>query len=146
MTVKRKLLSLVFALATPVSIFCQGQAYSQWVDLDIDNTPRSGGTSLDQIEKIQQTGPARQRAVNLARSYAVELNGGLANYRPNSCMFSSSATGCLIDVSERGFLFRFTGGSPGWQQLDLPPSRETEILVSPDGRSVSQLIYNGSPR
>ncbi len=146
MTAQRKLFGLFFSFATTASIFSQGQANSQWVDLDIDNTPRSGGTSLDQIEKIQQTGPARQRAVNLARSYAVELNGGLASYRPNSCMFSSSATGCLVDVTERGFLFRFSGGAPGWQQLDLPPSRETEILISPDGRSVSQLVYNGLPR
>jgi hypothetical protein len=53
---------------------------------------------------------------------------------------------CLIEASNRGFLFRFYGGGPGWQQLGKPPTVETEILISPDGRSVLEVPYNGTPR
>lgn len=88
------------------------------------------------------------RALNMARNTGVALNGGLTVYRPAACMFTTSApeNPCLVKQSEQGFLFRFLGGPPGWQVLDLPPTRETELLIAPDGRSVSQVIYNGAPR
>ncbi len=88
------------------------------------------------------------RAINLARNHAVRLNGGLGLYRPAACMFSTDARGedCLVSRDESGFLFRFLGGAPGWQQLGLPPTKETEILIGPDGRSVVQVVYNGTPR
>ncbi|MFY8150274.1 MAG: hypothetical protein ACOVNL_13790 [Prochlorococcaceae cyanobacterium] len=88
------------------------------------------------------------RAVNLARNVAVKLNGGLGVYRPADCMFRSSSDGntCLISRSAEGFLFRFLGGPPGWQQLGLPPTIETEILISPNGRAVVNLVYNGALR
>ncbi|MFM7674105.1 MAG: hypothetical protein ACKO5F_00595 [Synechococcus sp.] len=88
------------------------------------------------------------RAVNLARNVAVKLNGGLGVYRPQDCMFRSSSdgNGCLVSRGPEGFLFRFLGGAPGWQQLVLPPTVETEILISPSGRDVVNLVYNGAPR
>jgi hypothetical protein len=88
------------------------------------------------------------RAINLARNHAVQLNGGLSLYRPAACMFSTDARGedCLVRRDESGFLFRFLGGSPGWQQLNLPPTTETEILIGTDGRSVVEVVYNGPPR
>jgi len=88
------------------------------------------------------------RALNLARNTGVALNGGLTVYRPAACMFTTSApeNPCLVKQSERGFLFRFLGGPPGWQALNQPPTRETELLIAPDGRSVSQVLYNGAPR
>jgi hypothetical protein len=88
------------------------------------------------------------RAINLARNHAVRLNGGLGLYRPAACMFSTDARGedCLVSRDQSGFLFRFLGGAPGWQQLGLPPTTETEILIGPDGRSVVEVIYNGTPR
>lgn len=88
------------------------------------------------------------RALNLARNTGVNLNGGLTVYRPAACMFTSSApeNPCLVQKNDQGFLFRFQGGPPGWQVLNLPPTRETELLIAPDGRSVSQVIYNGAPR
>lgn len=88
------------------------------------------------------------RALNLARNTGVNLNGGLTVYRPDACMFTTSApeNPCLLQRNEQGFLFRFLGGPPGWQVLNLPPTRETELLIAPDGRSVSQVVYNGVPR
>lgn len=90
---------------------------------------------------------ARVRAVNLARDTAVKLNGGLSVYRPAKCMFDTSLGGgsCLIRRDDQGFLFRFLGGAPGWQQLGLQPNWDTEILVSPDGRQVVQVVFNQPP-
>lgn len=88
------------------------------------------------------------RALNLARNTGVTLNGGLTVYRPAACMFTTSApeNPCLVQRDEQGFVFRFLGGAPGWQVLNIPPTRETELLIAPDGRSVVQVIYNGVPR
>ena len=104
--------------------------------------------TLERIDQLQQLAPARQRAMNLARNTAVKLNGGLSVYMPSACMFSSGGSGgsCLVQTNSPGFLFRFNGGAPGWQQLGQPPSLTTEILISPDGRTVSQLVYNGPLR
>jgi hypothetical protein len=104
--------------------------------------------TLERIDQLQQLAPARQRALNLARNTAVKLNGGLSTYMPAACMFSSGGSGgsCLVQTNSQGFLFRFNGGTPGWQQLGQPPTLTTEILISPDGRSVSQLVYNGPLR
>jgi hypothetical protein len=88
------------------------------------------------------------RALNLARNHAVKLNGGLGTYRPAACMFTTEWSGseCLVRRDDTGFLFRFLGGPPAWQQLNLPPTVETEILIAPDGRTVVQVLYNGTPR
>jgi hypothetical protein len=88
------------------------------------------------------------RAINLARSTAVENNGGLQVYRPAKCMFATAArqNPCLVSSDSEGFVFRFMGGSPAWEEMDQPPTIETEIRISPDGREVEDLIYNGSPR
>lgn len=103
--------------------------------------------TFQRLESLQQQAAARQRARNLARNTVVQLNGGLSRYMPEACMFSSGSGGrCLIQESAQGFLFRFSGGAPGWQQLQLPPTSSSEILVSPDGRSVLQVVYNGPPR
>ena len=90
----------------------------------------------------------RVRALNLARNVAVQLNGGLSLYRPAPCMFATSDANnpCLVRRDAQGFLFRFLGGPPGWHVEQAPPSRETEVLIAPDGRSVLQVIYNGVPR
>jgi len=90
---------------------------------------------------------ARVRAVNLARDTAVKLNGGLTLYHPAKCMFDTSLGGgnCLIRRDDQGFRFRFLGGAPGWQQLGLPATWDTEILVSADGRQVVQVVFNQPP-
>ncbi|MFM7086026.1 MAG: hypothetical protein ACKOXO_03410 [Cyanobium sp.] len=90
----------------------------------------------------------RVRALNLARNTATRLNGGLSLYHPAACMFATSEVNnpCLLRRDPQGFLFRFLGGPPGWQVQNSAPTSETEILVSPDGRSVLQVLYNGNPR
>jgi len=104
--------------------------------------------TLERIDALQQQAPARQRAMNLARNTVVKLNGGLSQYMPAACMFASGGSGgsCLVSSNDQGFLFRFNGGTPGWQQLGTPPTTTSEILISPDGRTVTQLIYNGPLR
>ena len=51
----------------------------------------------------------------------------------------------MKNVSD-GFLFVFDGGAPGWQEAGKPPTVETEILISDDGASVLEVVYNGDPR
>lgn len=121
-------------------------AYAQWVDFDADSRSPVQSGAMDKVDEIQNSAPARLRAVNLARTYAIDINGGLSVYRPSACMFSSSASGCLVSTDSKGFLFRFNGGPPGWQQMGRRAEVETEILISPDGRNVSRLIYNGRLR
>ncbi|MFL0761568.1 MAG: hypothetical protein AB8A34_03865 [Prochlorococcus sp.] len=91
---------------------------------------------------------SKVRALNLARGTAIKINGGLSVYQPAPCMFSTSTddNDCLIRSSSNGYTYRFLGGSPGWSQYGIQPTTETEIQISPDGKSVSQIIYNGSPR
>ncbi|MCP9825186.1 hypothetical protein [Synechococcus sp. EJ6-Ellesmere] len=88
------------------------------------------------------------RAINMARTRAVKINGGLEAYRPASCMFATADPDnpCMVSNDSDGFIFRFLGGPPAWQERDLPPTLETEIKISPDGREVEELIYNGPPR
>ncbi len=88
------------------------------------------------------------RALNLARNTAIQSNGGLSVYRPAQCMYETASGGnqCLISNTNDGYLFRFLGGAPGWQQLDLAPTVETEIRISSDGRTVLGVDYNGAPR
>jgi hypothetical protein len=86
------------------------------------------------------------RAVNLARMRAESINGGLLVYRAQHCMFEDNGGPCLISRDANGLLFRFLGGPPGWQEQNQPPTLETEILISPDGRQVLNVLYNGKPR
>jgi len=93
--------------------------------------------------------PAAQiRALNLARNTAVTENGGLGSYRPQPCMFNTSAGGgeCLTQNTSNGYTFSFLGGKPGWPENGSQPTTETEIQIAPDGRSVQQIVYNGAPR
>ncbi len=85
------------------------------------------------LPQAASLGNTALRAANVARMAA-------------ACMHEQAGGSCLVQTTGEGFLFRFPGGQPGWKQLDQPPTVETEILVSPDGRSVRQVIYNGPPR
>lgn len=135
MRVSFSALFICFYLATALT------SRAQWFDLGGDSNG-SSGSSLEKVDEIQNMGPSRQRAVNLARSTAISINGGLAVYRPASCMFSSSATGCLVSSGSEGFVFVFDGGRPGWEQMGMAPSAKTKIVISPDGRSVKEVVYN----
>jgi len=132
------------SLSALLACFCLAIAEpscAQWFDLGGDSNS-SSGSSLEKVDQIQNMGPSRQRAVNLARATAISINGGLSVYRPASCMFSSSATGCLVSSNSEGFTFAFDGGHPGWEQMGLGPSVKTKIIISADGRSVKEVVYN----
>lgn len=88
------------------------------------------------------------RAINTARNAAVNLNGGLSVYTPAKCMFETTnmTNPCLISNDANGYVFSFLGGSPGWQVMNVPPTLQTTIRISTDGRTVLQTIYNGSPQ
>jgi len=102
----------------------------------------SAGAALAQVTD------SNVRAVNLARNWAVNNNGGLSVYRPAACMFNTGDGGgsCLIQNNSQGFTFRFLGGAPGWQQEGLAPTTETQVSVSADGRTITNVGYNGAPR
>lgn len=110
----------------------------------------TGALLLGSPSRTQEAGlPFNEvRALNLARNTGVILNGGLTVYHPAVCMFTTSAPGnpCIVSRGPDGFVFRFLGGPPGWQVENLPPTFETELLVAPDGRTVTRVIYNGPPR
>lgn len=96
--------------------------------------------------RAQEMGVPTVRATNMARMKAESLNGGLGVYRAAACMHQQGGGRCLVRSTAKGFVFRFPGGPPGWQQMGTPPTVETEILVAPDARSIVEVIYNGPPR
>lgn len=107
-----------------------------------------GSAALSSVPVQAQVPFSAVRALNLARNVAIQQNGGLSVYRPAQCMFQTADAGneCLVSAGEDGYVFRFLGGVPGWEQFQMPASVETEVRISPDGRTVEQLIYNGPPR
>lgn len=104
--------------------------------------------SLSNCGASAQVNDAEVRALNLARDWAVNNNGGLSDYRPADCMFNTSNGGgyCQVKTDKEGYTFRLMGGTPGWQQEGLAPTTETEVTVSPDGRTITNIIYNGISR
>ena len=109
----------------------------------------TGASVMGPTPGLTQTVPASQvRAINLARNTAVAENGGLTVYRPQPCMFQTSSGGgdCLVSQDANGYTFQFLGGAPGWPEIGSAPTTETEIQIAPDGRSVNEVLYNGSPR
>lgn len=100
-------------------------------------------TSLSAQESV---GRSLQLAVNTARMRAEAINGGLSKYRTAGCMYVTGQTPCLLSSGSSGYLFRFLGGAPGWQQLGIPPTVETEIMIDATGRNVLGVYYNGPLR
>ena len=104
------------------------------------------GTAPAQAQITQEQAYQRGRAANLARMKAEVMNGGLGVYRAAACMHQLSGGPCLVETAQEGILFRFYGGPPGAEQQGEPPTVESEILISPDGRRVVEVLYNGPPR
>lgn len=68
---------------------------------------------------------------------AESLNGGVANYRADRCMYSTGAPACLVSASVDGYVFRFRGGPPGWQQRNpAQPTTLTTVTVTADGETI----------
>lgn len=65
-----------------------------------------------------------QRATNLARMRAEKINGGLALYRADVCMFDRKVGNCLIEANDQGILFRFLGGPRGGRSSTSRPQRK----------------------
>lgn len=104
----------------------------------------SPALTLSSPSQAQTDTNAPKRALNLARDTAIRMNGGLSNYRPGRCMYQGvSNNRCLAQRDASGFIFHFPGGQPGWQESGAPPTKVTVLRVSPDGRSITQNIYNG---
>jgi len=89
---------------------------------------------------------SQMRAANLARMEAERINGGLSRYFTASCMHQRGGGSCMVNAGPNGYLFNFLGGAPGWEVNKQAASVETRILISPDGSSVVNVEYNGTPR
>lgn len=111
---------------------------------DLALAQESGSTTRPDVDALISV--SLLRATNVARMRAEKLNGGLTVYRPAGCMYQRGGGDCLVSSSSEGYVFRFLGGGPGWQQLQHKPAFETEIRISADGREVLEVIYNGAPR
>ncbi len=98
------------------------------------------------ISQAQTISQAQLRAANLARMEAERLNGGLTKYFAGQCMHQRGGANCLIQANEKGFLFRFPGGTPGWEANRRAATVESQILISADGRTIEKVEYNGVPR
>ena len=89
---------------------------------------------------------SQTKAANLARMRAESLNGGVANYRADRCMYSTGAPACLVNKSNNGYVFRFQGGPPGWQQPNpAQPTTLTTVTVTPDGETVQTVSNTALP-
>jgi hypothetical protein len=88
----------------------------------------------------------QERAANLARMKAETLNGGLTKYRTAACMHQLGGGTCMVRANTDGYRFQFLGGTPGWETMNRKATVETQIMISPDGTKVDQVIYNGVPR
>jgi hypothetical protein len=103
---------------------------------------------LSSSAAVAQVSDSNVRAMNLARNWAVNTNGGLSVYGPAACMFNTGEGGgsCLLQGPGEAYTFRFFGGAPGWEVQGRPPTTETQMQITPDGRTVQQVEYNGPPR
>jgi hypothetical protein len=104
------------------------------------------GLALPLAAPAQTISQAQMRAANLARMEAERLNGGLTHYFAGQCMHQRGGANCLIQANETGFLFRFPGGTPGWEPNHRAATVESEILISADGNKIEKVAYNGLPR
>ncbi|MFM7313397.1 MAG: hypothetical protein ACKO0M_09555, partial [Cyanobium sp.] len=110
-------------------------ALSAAITMGLSALPAAAQMSLDQV-----------RAANLARMQAEKINGGLSQYFTANCMHQKGGGACMVDAGPNGFLFDFLGGPPGWEVNKQAATRQTRILISPDGTKVVNIDYNGAPR
>ena len=82
----------------------------------------------------------QEKAANVARMKAE------TKYRTAACMHQLGGGSCMVRASSDGYRFQFLGGTPGWETMNRKPTVETQIMVSPDGTRVENVIYNGAPR
>ena len=95
---------------------------------------------------LAQVSDTQLRAANLARMKAEQLNGGLTQYFPANCMYAQGGGKCMVQSNASGYLFQFLGGPPGWEGNKQAATLQTKILIAPDGRTVTSVLYNGVPQ
>jgi len=95
---------------------------------------------------LAQVSDTQLRAANLARMKAEQLNGGLTQYFPANCMYAQGGGKCMVQSNANGYLFQFLGGPPGWEGNKQAATLQTKILIAPDGRTVTSVLYNGVPQ
>ena len=95
---------------------------------------------------LAQVSDTQLRAANLARMKAEELNGGLTKYFPANCMYAQGGGSCMVQSNANGYLFQFLGGPPGWEGNKQAATVQTKMLIAPDGRTVTNVLYNGVPQ
>ena len=134
------LASLILGVALPLA------APAQPISQPQNNSQAQNVNQVQTISQIQTISQAQLRAANLARMEAERLNGGLTKYFAGQCMHQRGGASCLIQANEKGFLFRFPGGDPGWETNRRAATVESEILISADGRTIEKVEYNGVPR
>jgi hypothetical protein len=61
-------------------------------------------------------------------------------------MYAQGGGNCLVQSDSNGYLFQFLGGPPGWETNKQSATVQTRILISPDGRTVKNVLYNGAPQ
>jgi len=115
--------------------FCSAIAAATVVASSLTALPASAEMALGQI-----------RAANLARMEAERINGGLSKYFTANCMHQKGGGSCMVNAGLNGYLFDFLGGAPGWEVNKKAATKETRILISPDGTKVINVEYNGTPR
>jgi hypothetical protein len=101
---------------------------------------------LTALPALAEMSVSQIRAANLARMQAERINGGLSNYFTANCMHQRGGGNCMVNAGPNGYLFDFLGGPPGWEVNQQAATKQTRILISPDGSSVVNVEYNGAPR
>ena len=135
-------LGAALPLAAPAQLISQAQTFSQAQTISQAQNVSKVKT-ISQVQTISQT---QLRAANLARMEAEHLNGGLTKYCAGQCMHQRGGASCLLQANDAGFLFRFPGGTPGWEANRRAATVESQILISADGKRIEKVIYNGVPR
>lgn len=90
---------------------------------------------------IRTNNTALNRAKNLARQAAVDVNGGLGEYRAEDAMHGPAAEAPYEDNEDGTWTFTFLGRRPNSTTYTI----ETVVTVSADGSRVS-VDYNGPIR
>lgn len=100
------------------------------------HTPVSPETLIAQ----ELLAPNLNRAKNLARQAAEELNGGLGEYRAEPSMHGRAERSPYVENTDGSYTFSFRGRSP--ESIDF--TIESEVTVMADGTVI--IDYNGALR
>ena len=81
---------------------------------------------LSSLPALAQVSAANVRALNVARNWAVNNNGGLSVYRPAACMFNTGTAGAAASrkTTARDSASSSSAGGPvGWNKAQPRPPK-----------------------